>query len=191
MNGEGIREIKREEVTEALFENFRRHQVVVDCVRKVEGQWVVKPAPFADEWSREDYHFLVQCLKNTIDHKGVVFGFFTEEGLKGFASVEGTPAGSKGQYLDLTSIHVSEELRGSGIGKRLFVRAALWAKAKGAKKLYISSHSAVETQRFYEAQGCVDAQEYMEEHIRQEPYDRQLELDLRNLAYDSMDTGLR
>ena len=54
--------------------------------------------------------------------------------------------------------------------------AALWAKAQGGKKLYISSHSAVETQRFYQAMGCVDAKELLEEHVAREPLDRQLEL---------------
>lgn len=86
--------------------------------------------------------------------------------------------GSEGQYLDLTSLHVSEEQRGMGIGRKLFGLAALWAKERGAKKLYISGHSAVETQRFYEAMGCVDAVEPSKEHLRQEPYDRQLEFDL-------------
>ncbi len=86
--------------------------------------------------------------------------------------------GASGDYLDLTSLHVSQELRGMGIGKKLFDTAALWAKWQGAKKLYISSHSAVETQRFYEAMGCVDALELSQKHVEQEPYDRQLELDL-------------
>ena len=83
--------------------------------------------------------------------------------------------GSRGQYRDMTSLHVSEDLRGHGAGRQLFLLAKDWARDHGAEKLYISSHSAVETQRFYESMGCVDAEEVMEEHVRQEPYDRQLE----------------
>lgn len=52
-----VREIKREELTRGLFESFRRHQVVVDCLRREEDQWVVRPDPFVDEWSREDYAY--------------------------------------------------------------------------------------------------------------------------------------
>ena len=77
--------------------------------------------------------------------------------------------------MDLSSIHVSEDMRGHGIGKQLFQLAAAWAKSNGAKKLYISAHSAVESQAFYHAMGCVEAMEYKKEHVEQEPYDRQLE----------------
>lgn len=171
-----FRTVAREELTMELFSQFRRRQVVDGCLRQEQEQWVVKSDPFVDQWSREDYEFLIKCLKNTLETGGVVFGAFSQRVLKGFASVEGKPVGSKGQYRDLTSLHVSEELRGAGIGRRLFEMAALWAKAQGGKKLYISSHSAVETQRFYQAMGCVDAKELLEEHVAREPLDRQLEL---------------
>lgn len=52
------------------------------------------------------------------------------------------------------------------------------AKAHRAKKLYISDHSAVESQAFYRAMGCVEAREYNEEHVLREPYDCQLEIEL-------------
>ena len=171
-----FRTVSREELTMELFSQFRRRQVVDGCLRQEQEQWVVKSDPFVDQWSREDYEFLIKCLKNTLETGGVVFGAFSQGVLKGFASVEGKPVGSKGQYRDLTSLHVSEELRGAGIGRSLFEMAALWAKAQGGKKLYISSHSAVETQRFYQAMGCVDAKELLEEHVAREPLDRQLEL---------------
>ena len=171
-----FRTVAREELTMELFSQFRRRQVVDGCLRQEQEQWVVKSDPFVDQWSREDYEFLIKCLKNTLETGGVVFGAFSQGVLKGFASVAGKPVGSKGQYRDLTSLHVSEELRGAGIGRRLFEMAALWAKAQGGKKLYISSHSAVETQRFYQAMGCVDAKELLEEHVAREPLDRQLEL---------------
>lgn len=95
--------------------------------------------------------------------------------LKGFASVEGAPLGKDGVYRDLTSIHVSEEFRGRGWGRKLFDCAKGWAKAHGAEKLYISSHSAVESQAFYRAMGCTDALERIQEHVQKEPLDRQLE----------------
>ena len=66
-------------------------------------------------------------------------------------------------------------MRRNGIGKALFLAASEWAKKQGAKKLYISSHSAIETQRFYRSMGCVDAAEYNQKHVEAEPYDCQLE----------------
>ena len=53
--------------------------------------------------------------------------------------------------------------------------ACLWAKAKGAKKLYISAHSSVESQAFYKAIGCREAEEYSQPHVEKEPCDCQLE----------------
>ena len=83
--------------------------------------------------------------------------------------------GSENQYLDLTSIHISEDMRRKGIGKALFLAAGRWAGEQGAKKLYISAHSAVESQAFYRAMGCVEAAEYQRAHVEAEPYDCQLE----------------
>ncbi len=136
---------------------------------------MIRPDPFVDDWSREDYRFLLECLKNTVRTGGVVIGAFLQERLKGFASVEAERLGTMCQYADLTSLHVSEELRGRGIGKALFSLAAAWAEGHGAEKLYISAHSAAETQAFYRGLGCVEAQEYQQKHVEQEPYDCQLE----------------
>lgn len=95
--------------------------------------------------------------------------------MKGFVSVESKLFGKKENYLDLSSIHVSEDMRGQGIGRILFLSAKEWAKKKNAEKLYISAHSAVETQAFYKAMGCVEAEEYDKKHVEAEPYDCQLE----------------
>lgn len=163
------------QINHSLFRYFTRRQVVTDCLRHVNGAWVVQNAPFIDDWDENAYTFLIQCLQNTIATGGVVFGAFEQGQLKGFASVEGKPFGKNSSYLDLTSLHVSADRRGKGIGRSLFSLAASWAKSHGAKKLYISSHSAVETQAFYAAMGCVDAMEQNISHVEAEPYDRQLE----------------
>lgn len=174
--------IEKAQLELALFQDFDRRQTVNQCLRRVRGEWIVTEDPFLDQWSREDYEFLVSCLRNTVDQGGAVYGAFIDGKLKGFASVEGKPFGSLGQYRDLTALHVSQEQRGKGIGKKLLILAAEWARTQGAKKLYISAHSALETQRFYESQGCVDALEISQEHVDLEPYDRQMELDLDSCA---------
>lgn len=46
------------------------------------------------------------------------------------------------------------------------------------RKLYISAHSAVESQAFYKQMGCVEAQVYHLKHVEAEPYDCQLECKL-------------
>ena len=68
-----------------------------------------------------------------------------------------------------------EELRGQGIGRVLFAAAARWAAEQGGQKLYISAHSAVESQAFYKRMGCVEAEEYDPAHTAAEPCDCQME----------------
>lgn len=109
---------------------------------------------------------------------GFVYAAFQSGKLKGFVSVESELFGGVQRYLDLTSIHVSEELRGNGIGTMLFLAAKEWAAGKGAKKLYISAHSAVESQKFYRKMGCVEAAVPCRRHVEEEPYDCQLECEL-------------
>lgn len=167
--------LSEEEITRPLFSAFNRRQVVGDCLRRENGEWVVRPDPFIDDWSEADYAFLVRCLRNTVRTGGFVCGAFLDGELKGFVSVEAAPFGSENQYLDLTSIHVSADCRGHGAGRELFARAADWARGRGAKKLYISSHSAVESQAFYRVMGCVDAAEVNAAHVEKEPFDRRLE----------------
>lgn len=172
------RELNLSEINRELFSDFIRRQVVTDCWRRINGEWVIRPDPFIDDWSEQDYSFLVKCLRNTVSSGGLVYGAFSDGKLKGFASVESELFGGGHRYLDLTCIHVSEDMRGSGIGRILFTAACDWAKAHGAAKLYISAHSAVESQAFYKAMGCVEAEEYSAAHVEAEPFDCQLECKL-------------
>lgn len=178
--GTVFRKLDFEEINTELFSSFIRKQTVTDCRRKINGQWVVKSDPFTDDWGDKEYIFLVCCLKNTVKTGGFVYGAFIDGKLKGFTSVESTLFGTEKQYADLTSIHVSADMRGKGIGKNLFEAAKVFAKKAGAKKLYISAHSAVETQAFYKAMGCVEAEEYSPAHTEKEPFDCQLECNLTN-----------
>lgn len=172
------RDLKEAEISRELFAAFQRRQVVTDCWRKVDGRWVVRSDPFIDDWDEGDYEELIRCLKRTLAAGGLVCGAFSQGELKGFVSVERELIGSRGQYADLSSIHVSQDLREKGIGRELFSRAKRFARENGAQKLYISAHSAVESQAFYRAMGCREAEEYNREHVEKEPYDCQLECSL-------------
>ncbi len=167
--------LQNEEINIELFNSFIRRQEVTRCWRKEDDKWVIKDIAFIDDWNEDEFALLVRCLRTNISTGGVVFGAFADGVLKGFASVRGIPIGTNSQYLDLSSIHASADMRGKGIGRRLFELVAQWAREKGAEKLYISSHSAVESQAFYKAMGCVEAMEYNKEHVEEEPFDCQLE----------------
>lgn len=169
------RDLEKKDICRELFRGFQRRQVVTDCWRRVDGRWMVRADPFIDDWSEEDYRVLVECLRRTAASGGLVRGAFLGGALKGFASVENEPLGSRGQYLDLSSIHVSQDARRRGIGRELFRAALEFARRRGAEKLYISAHSAVESQAFYRALGCVEAEEPDAGHVAREPFDCQLE----------------
>ena len=172
------RRINENEMNRELFSDFVRRQVVTKCWRKEDGEWKIKDVPFIDDWSEEEYATLVSCLNNTILTGGLVYGAFSNGVLKGFVSVEPTLFGGEQKYLDLSSIHVSQDMRGQGIGKELFLAAKDWAGKNGARKLYISAHSSVESQAFYKAMGCVEAEVYNQKHVEEEPCDCQLECSL-------------
>lgn len=176
------RKLCENEICRELFKDFVRRQKVTKCWRKTDGKWTVVEDPFIDDWSEAEYGMLADCLKHTAATGGLVYAAFYQGALKGFVSVEPDfmDLETELKYLDLSSIHVSEDMRGGGIGRELFLAAKKWAGERGAGRLYISAHSAVESQAFYKAMGCVEAAVYAPEHTKKEPYDCQLECRLEN-----------
>lgn len=173
-----FRELEEKELTPGLFAAFRRFQRVKRCWRKVEGRWVLKDIPFTEDWDSADYQRVCGQLREVLEHGGCAWGAFLDGKLKGFASVDGWRIGSRKQYAVLAELHVSEECRGQGLGRRLFTLAAGTGRALGAEKLYISAMSAEESQAFYRAMGCVEAEEYDPPHVEKEPCDVQMEYSL-------------
>ena len=162
----------------SLFASFNRYQEVKQCWRKENKGWVLKDIAFTEDWSTDQIEFLVQCLQNTLRQGGAVWGAFVQEALVGFASLENEIFGASARYLQLSSIHVSHEKRGLGIGKQLFLVMCQEAKKRGATKLYISAHSSKETQAFYRSLKCTEAQEYNMALATAEPCDCQMEFEL-------------
>lgn len=79
------------------------------------------------------------------------------------------------QYLELIMMQISHEYRNKGIGKKLFFLTVEKVKEKGGKKLYISANSSEESQGFYRAISCVEAQEINMKIAKNEPFDCQME----------------
>ena len=67
--------------------------------------------PLVDDWSEDDYKFLVKYLKNTILTGGFVYGALDNDALKGFVSVESQKIGKEDVYKELSSIHVLEDMK--------------------------------------------------------------------------------
>jgi len=175
-----LRELEKGDLRPDLFEHFIRFQEVKNVLRRDEnGEWTVvdlHERAFTEYWDDEDKReYVEEVLAGCFDCGGFVWGVFDDGRLVGFACLLSEPLGSEKQYLQLSQLHVSADYRGMGAGKELLLAAAKKAKELGAKKVYISAHSAVESQRFYERLGCVDAAEVCEKLVALEPYDRQME----------------
>lgn len=167
--------LMEQEINTELFSSFDRFQEVKKCWRKEGNEWQLKDIAFTERWDEKDIAYLVKCLKNTVASKGHVIGVLDDGKLAGFASVEAGLIGSRKEYIELSCIHVSYEHRGCRIGRNLFWYACIKARELGGEKLYISAHSSEETQAFYKAVGCVEAMEYQEKSVQEEPFDCQLE----------------
>ena len=175
-----IRRLRAEDTAADMLDTFIRRQVVTDCWRCVEGEWRLLPIPFIDDWD-DDRPFEQTKTAELIDTVGrgvPVIGAFAWGRLIGFAML-GERLGSREQYIDLSSFHVSAPWRGRGIGRRLFAAACDAARSLGAEKLYISAHSCRESQAAYWAYGCMHAVEVDAAHAAAEPCDVQLEYDLK------------
>ena len=92
------RMLNAEEVNREIFKDFIRYQNVTKCWRKENGKWIIKDAPFIDDWAEKDYQTLISCLKNTIASDGFVYAAFYDGKLKGFVSVESEIFGGKQGY---------------------------------------------------------------------------------------------
>ena len=61
-----IRALYADEICKELFNDFIRHQIVTKSWRMENDQWIIKDAPFIDNWTKEDVQILVSCFKNTV-----------------------------------------------------------------------------------------------------------------------------
>jgi GNAT superfamily N-acetyltransferase len=147
----GLRESKRvvdlrrhmeiivERLTEENFnthslDNFIRHQVVTECWRKVDGNWILLPISFVEEWSLDKCREEASAMENNLYGDMIDYGAFEKTDLIGYITVGTEKLGTDRQYLQLVSFQVSEPFRGMGVGRMLFEKAVTIARGYGAKK---------------------------------------------------------
>lgn len=154
---------------------FNRYQETNYVWYKDNDQYSIKADRFVEQWDDDKKTLVLHDLQKCIKSGGIVVGAIIERDLIGFANVEGELFGNKLEYRELSYIHVSNEYRNSGIGKKLFQHCCEKAKEMGTKKLYIAAHPSEETQHFYRKLGCTYAFEINQTIFEKEPLDIQLE----------------
>ncbi len=173
-----VQQLTLPDLTPGFLAKFNRHQAVARRWMLEGGTWQLKATPFLDDWDPVEKEEKTALLRQTLVNNGAVWGAYQGERLIGFASLEPEFFGSQKQYLLLHFLHVDATERGNGYGRLLFNLACAEARQRGARKLYISTSTAEDTQAFYLKAGCVDAAEIDPALAAAEPFDRQMEFDL-------------
>lgn len=161
------------------LDNFKRYQKVTECWRKIDGEYVLRPVSYTEDWSLDDCRDISAMIIEKISKGAIAFGANHRGEIIGFALIDTNPFGSKNQYFDLAELYVSAPFRGRGIGKKLFELSAKAVKDLGGTKLYISAHSAKDSIAAYKSYGCVFAKEINSRLAEKEPCDLQLEYKLK------------
>lgn len=164
-----------QELDHHLLMNFNRYQETNEVWFKEGNLFTTKQDHFIDDWDGKKKREVIVSLIKCSESGGAVVGAFTGEHLVGFANVESARFGMHNNYIELPYIHVSNDYRNLGIGRKLFQLCCEQARRLGAKKLYIAAHPSIETQQFYKSMGCTYAKEINETIFEKEPLDIQLE----------------
>ncbi|WLR47473.1 GNAT family N-acetyltransferase [Halobacillus litoralis] len=173
-----IFQLKAVDLDNHMLDSFDRYQKT-DRVMVFQADTLNEESNgFEEDWTVENKRTIVHHFRLVVKNGGAVIAALKERHVHGFAVIEPDTFGEKSTYRELSYIHVSREVRGTGIGRLLFQKAGQVAKASGAEKLYIGAHPSVETQEFYQKMGCVPAQELNSSIYFREPRDIQLEITL-------------
>lgn len=173
-------DIKYEQLNSENFDRysldtFVRYQQVEECWRRVGDEWRLLPVPFVEDWSVEQCREIAADVEQHMERDQSAFGAFCGGQVIGFLTVSHIFFGETARYVELVCFQVSRPYRGRGIGRVLFRLACEEARRLGAEKLYISGHSAKESQAAYRALGCVHAEEIEPGLAAEEPFDVPLE----------------
>ncbi|WP_052729269.1 GNAT family N-acetyltransferase [Chromobacterium vaccinii] len=172
-----IRRLSAADIDERWLADFQRWQEVTLVYRGASGDRRIAAEPFIDDWSPDERRALCRELA-AMAGAGRVWAAMDGESLAGFAAISPEPLGPDGEYRQLKELQVDARWRGRGLGRELMAACVAGGRAMGARRLYISSHSAIETVSFYERCGCAPACWLHGPQIELEPFDWQMEYDL-------------
>ncbi len=130
---------------ENSLDNFILNQRVTHCWRKINGEYKLLPVCYTEKWNLSERKNMAQKIISAVRCGATAIAAIIDNSIIGFALLSDYLFGKNKEYIDLEEFYVSEPFRGNGIGKLLFEKICPAAKQSGAKKLYISAHSAEES----------------------------------------------
>lgn len=169
------RDVTPEDIAAGVLDDFVRHQVVTKCWRPTPEGWALLPIAFVDDWDGPTRQNRAQRLQALPAQGGRVIGAFEGRALRGYIALNRQSPDCPEDTLEVLSFHVSEPFRHQGIGGRLFALAVAEGRRRGARRLYISAHSAMESQAAYRKYGCAVTEAPLPSAVKKEPCDVQME----------------
>jgi len=175
------RELTRSEVP--YIWQVDRREVIENIYYLIDGKLVLKPEQYdMSGWPPGEPEHYTPILLDCFDHGGYFWGTFSGELLVGVVVLESRFIGSVKDTLQVKFLHVSNNYREQGLGKKLFLLTVEKAIELEAKRLYISATPSENTINFYLNQGCTLASEINQELFELEPDDIHLEFDLARIG---------
>lgn len=176
-----IKRLSIEDISEYMLKGYKRYHETKEVLYMTDEGLKKKKDSFIDDWTENDLVDKTRYFRYVLSKRGIVIALYTDEGIRGFSTVDPDRFGSGNQYCEMAYLHISRELRGRGLGRRLFEATVNAALMDDIPALYISTHPSVEAQAFYRGVGCVDAKEINPGILAREPLDIQLEYAISNL----------
>ena len=100
-------------------------------------------------WDQRDYDERLPAFHASLDNGAAGWSALMHDRLVAIALLDGRWIGRGRDTLDLTFFHVTRQLRGQGVGSRLFDLSVDLARTRGAKRLYVSAADSRNTVDFY------------------------------------------
>ncbi len=172
-----FRHLSREELT--LVWSIDRSEVTDNVYHLENGALVLKSEHFdLRGWPPGEAEHYTPILLDCFDRGGWCYGQFDGALLVGAAILESRFIGPRHDQLQLKFLHVRKAYRRQGLGRNLFELAKAAARAKGAKKLYVSATPSENTINFYLRSGCRVTAHPDPELLALEPLDIHLECEV-------------
>lgn len=167
--------LKLNDLGDTFLKYFNRYQETDYVLFNDNDKYIIKKDHYIEKWDDTKKKNIIQSLSNCIKKGGNVISVFYNNILIGFAAIENDFFGDNKEYIELSYIHISNEYRNKGIGKKLFELCCIKAREMNAKILYIGTNPSIETQNFYKSVGCIFSKYINENIYNNEPLDIQLE----------------
>lgn len=170
------RPLQRDEV--AAVWSLDRREVIDNIYYLVDGRLELRPEHYNMRGWPPNATESTPTLLDCYDRGGWCYGLFDGATLAGVAMLESKFIGAPEDMLQLLFLHVGYGYRDRGLGRQLFQQAAAVARARGARRMYISATPSEHTIHFYLGLGCVLSPAPDPELLALEPEDIHLEYGL-------------